>query len=888
MGVLLLRACALLLALVGLGAPLAAALGIGDRETLWNVGWTAAIFFGVIGIAVGRSRLPQRRRFPWTLLLMGMVAWACAQVIWDWYSHTSFPQSPNAADLLWFVHAGLTAVALSLFIPLPRPIRNLTRMETVPVVVAACTVALALLWGPIGASHEPWLARLVDVAYPMLFLSVIVVVLQIAVAGSIPLWRLPTPALVFGGAALEAIAFTIWCPQLLAGSYSVGESIADPLWLVGVLAMGLGGLVFRPQGRLRMRNRRFSGLLPALTFLGLIAAVAVAAATGAGIGPRLLLLGGLLVSGVVLVLRNALLNRSQLALLESERAARDKLQESERHFRRIVETAHEGVAEFDSDGNVLFVNKRMAEMLGYAPGEVIGKHASRFISVETGEHLTRTRDLRHAGGTQQFDVALQHKDGNTVWAIASSRPNQGADGSYQGSLAMITDISERKEMERELEHHALHDAVTGLPNRVLFKDRARQALAGAARDGSTVAVMFIDLDHFKFVNDTLGHQAGDELLREAARRLRHELRPGDTVSRFAGDEFTVLCTGIANEQHSLAIASRLRSSFDTPFVIGDDRVRVSASVGIALGHGEGEEVESLLRESDVAMYRAKEIAGGSCEVFDDSLRDDLKRRLQIEGALQDALEQGELSLAYQPIVSLRHGRVTEMEALLRWTHAGELGVVAPSEFIPIAEETGLIVPIGHWLIHEACRSLRGLIDDTGTQISLAINLSPRQVLDRSLIRELVTATEAHRIPPHLLKLEITESMLLDERPHVLTTLNDLRSMGFRLVLDDFGTGYSSLSYLKRLPFDVIKIDRSFVSGVGQESEDEAIVAAILGVARALGLRVVAEGVETAGQAERLREMGADYAQGFWFARPMPVDGVRALLASTAARADTFV
>lgn len=887
MGVRLLRACAVLLALVALGGPLAGTLGLGDEQTLWNLGWTAAAFFGVIGVAVGRSRAPERRRFPWTLLLIAMAAWACAQLIWDWYAHTSAPQSPNPADLLWFMHAGLTAVALSLFIPLPRPVRTLTRMETVPVVVAACTGALALLWGPIGASQEPWLARLVDVAYPMLFLSVIVVVLQIAVAGSIPVWRLPTPALVFGGAALEAVAFSTWCPQLLAGSYSVGESIADPLWLVGLLAIGLGGLIFRPQGRLRMRNRRFSGLLPALTFLGLIVGVVIASATGSGLGPRLVLLGGLFVSGVVLVLRNALLNRTQVTLLDSERAARNDLQESERHFRRIVETANEGVAEFDRDGNLLFLNKRMAEMLGYAPGEVIGKHASHFVTVETGKHLTRTRDARRAGGQQQFDVALKHKAGHTVWAIASSRPNQGPDGSYQGSLAMVTDISERKEMERELEHHALHDPVTGLPNRVLFKDRARQALAGAARDGSTVAVMFIDLDHFKFVNDTLGHQAGDELLREAGRRLRHELRPGDTVSRFAGDEFTVLCTGIANEQHSLAIASRLRSSFDAPFVIGDDRVRVSASVGIALGHGHGEEVESLLRESDVAMYRAKEIAGGSCEVFDDSLRDDLKRRLQIEGELHEALDRGELSLAYQPIVSLRHGRVTDMEALLRWNHQGALGVVAPSEFIPIAEETGLIVPIGHWLIHEACRSLRGLIDETGTQISLAINLSPRQVLDRSLIRELVAATETHRIPAHLLKLEITESMLLEERPHVLSTLNDLRSMGFRLVLDDFGTGYSSLSYLKRLPFDVIKIDRSFINGLGRESEDEAIVAAILGVARALRLRVVAEGVETAGQAERLRDMGADYAQGYWFGRPMAVDGVRDLLANTNARADTF-
>jgi diguanylate cyclase (GGDEF)-like protein/PAS domain S-box-containing protein len=720
-----------------------------------------------------------------------------------------------------------------------------------------------------------------------------VVALQSAVAGSVPLWRDRGLLLIFTGASLNAAAFIVWCPELLAGSYEVGHSIADPLWQLGLVSLGLGGLIHRPAVLEALPERRWSGLLPAAAFFILVGAILVAEFTEADSGQRIVMQAGLVVAGAVLVARNALLHRIQRALLRSERSALEALQksaasrtrdeervaQSEAHFRGIVETANEGVVEFDKDDRVTFVNQRMAEMLGYEPEHVLGMEITQFVSAQTWDYLDQTRPVRRAGGTQQFDVALHHRDGHMVWAIASVRPDQTPEGDYNGALAMITDISERKEMESELAHHALHDAVTTLPNRVLFLDRTEQALAAAARSDASVAVMFIDLDHFKFVNDALGHQAGDELLREAARRLSDRLRPGDTVSRFAGDEFTVLCPSIADEEDALVIAQRLRAAFAEPFMVGGDSVRMAASVGISIGRGAGRTAETLLREADMAMYRAKEdVAAGGIEVFDDTLRETLTRRIQVENLLRHAVDFNELGLAYQPIVSLNNGEVTEVEVLLRWVHP-DLGQVPPSEFVPIAEETGLIIPIGHWLVHEACRSLRALIDDTGVPLGLSLNLSPRQVTDRQLLSELSAATKAHGIPPAKVKLEITESMLLDERPHVLATLNELRDMGFRLVLDDFGTGYSSLAYLKRLPFDVIKIDRSFVDGLGEQTEDEAIIAAILAVAKALNLKVVAEGVENATQARRLQEMGADFAQGFHFARPVAAKDLRGLLAT---------
>jgi diguanylate cyclase (GGDEF)-like protein/PAS domain S-box-containing protein len=440
---------------------------------------------------------------------------------------------------------------------------------------------------------------------------------------------------------------------------------------------------------------------------------------------------------------------------------------------------------------------------------------------------------------------------------------------FEGRRALLvaaTDVTARRKAQARLLQAAFYDPLTGLPNRALFKDRLEIAFARAkGREAAHFAVLFLDLDRFKLVNDSLGHRAGDELLLQIARRLESCRRAGDTVARLGGDEFTLLVEGVSTAEEAIAVAERVHRSLAPPYLIEAHEVFAGASIGIALGGPATERVEHLLRDADTAMYRAK-VRGCRHAVFDSSMHERAMAALRIENELRRALERGEMRVHYQPIVELPTGKTVGVEALVRWEHR-ERGLVPPSEFIPLAEETGLVVPLGHWVLDEACRALSTLPE----QITLSVNLSGRQLLQPEFCTELKQMLERCRIDPSRLRLELTESMLIGNGAAARAALTQLRGTGVRLCIDDFGTGYSSLSYLHELPIDSLKIDRSFVGAMGDDERKIKIVQSILVLGKALGIDVVAEGVETAEQADLLRRLGCEKAQGYYFARPVPLE-----------------
>jgi diguanylate cyclase (GGDEF)-like protein len=466
----------------------------------------------------------------------------------------------------------------------------------------------------------------------------------------------------------------------------------------------------------------------------------------------------------------------------------------------------------------------------------------------------------------------------TVYNHASAINNPWAWALIHAGFVVATSIA--NVVTWRVNENLLREPLTGLPGRMVFMDRLAQNLARLDREPATVAVIFIDLDRFKVINDSLGHAAGDRLLVAVSERLQRTFRQQDTVSRLGGDEFAVLCMDIGDEPAILSVAQRAASAIAEPVMIEDREVETTASIGIALATDSLTTPEKLMREADVAMYRAKERGGGNCEIFDESMHERVMRRMETEAALRQAIKRGEFRLFYQPEISLVTGKIIAVEALIRWQHP-ERGLLGPDEIISIAEDTGLIIPIGAWAIQEACRQLKAWRQEMpdGPRIKMRVNLSPCQLSQPDLVQVISGALAHSGTSPSDLELELTESTMMDDIESTLVSLHALKKLGLRLSVDDFGTGYSSLSYLRDLPVDCLKIDRAFVSNLGQTARDSAIVASMVDLAHILGLSVTAEGVEYADQLENLKALGCDSAQGFYMARPLPPDDVARLLAA---------
>jgi diguanylate cyclase (GGDEF)-like protein len=517
------------------------------------------------------------------------------------------------------------------------------------------------------------------------------------------------------------------------------------------------------------------------------------------------------------------------------------------------------------------------------PGRVLESGSPAWIDDVTRDgNFPRHQAAREVGihGAFAFPILVEART-EGVLEFFSYNPMEPDAGLLRLMAQIGTQLGrlvERIRFQERIVHQATHDALTGLPNRVLFQDRLTQALERQRRTRTSIAVCFIDLDRFKSVNDTFGHGIGDELLSQAARRLRTELRPADTVARLGGDEFVILCEELSSEEETVRLAERLQAVFDDPFSLAGRNHSVNASIGLAIGDDEAD-AEALMRDADSAMYRAKERGRGRYELCDDALRRRAIRRAEIEGGLSQALENDEFELHFQPIVALNGGAITAVEALLRWHRPGH-GLTGPAEFISIAEESGQIIPIGAWVLGAACRQAARwraqLGDDAPAPI--AVNLSARQLAIPDLAEAVERTLTETGCAPRDLALELTESAAVSSGALPSETLARLRALGVRILLDDFGTGYSSLNHIRQLPIDTIKIDGSFVRELRSGQEARVIVSAIVGMATALGLDVVAEGAETEEQALLASELGCGFGQGFHFAHPMPAAQLEAMLA----------
>lgn len=585
-------------------------------------------------------------------------------------------------------------------------------------------------------------------------------------------------------------------------------------------------------------------------------------------------------------LLNSVSNAIKKRQLETDnRKMQIQLRESEKLHRYIVNKSPDIVYILDNQGRFTFINKRVESLLGYKMKEIIGKHYTELVHEDdlekanfkfnerrTGKRASINIELKlkckNNDQTRNFDNRILPIEINSVGVYSAH--DEEIDKKFIGTYGIARDITDRIEAEEIIRFQAYHDMLTRLPNRTLLKDRLHQAITHARRNKTNLSVMFLDLDRFKVINDTLGHIVGDHLLQAVAMRLRHCLREGDTLARIGGDEFTLLLPEVQNRQDSELIARKIIKSLKEPFKIDNHELFISTSIGISHYPEDGENMESLIKHADIAMYSVKGKGKNGFEFYDDCMIDAYSKHLSLENDLRRALENNQFQLYYQPQINIETNEVFAMEALIRWHHP-ERGLISPNEFIELAEETRLIKCIGNWILKSAIEELSRWRKMGLTNVRVAINVSAVQLEQADFVNYVLNTLNANQIPGEFLEIEITENTIMHDTDDGVLKLRELSNHGIKIAIDDFGTGYSSLNYLKRLPIDTLKIDQSFVHDMAKSEEDSSIIKAIIAIAKGLNLKIISEGVETQAQLEQLREWRCKNMQGFLFGRPMPCD-----------------
>jgi diguanylate cyclase (GGDEF)-like protein/PAS domain S-box-containing protein len=574
-------------------------------------------------------------------------------------------------------------------------------------------------------------------------------------------------------------------------------------------------------------------------------------------------------------------SRACRVVAEQAGGAFDALLRSEERLRRIVHCADEGVWEVDAHGNTSFVNPRMAAMLGYAIEDILGQPVSRFMDEEGKALLERNIVRRRQGEVRRYEFKFVRSDGKELWTCVALNPLFDASGRYLGALALVLDVTAQRAAAARIWHQANYDDLTGLPNRHMFMDRLGQEVRRADRSAAFLALLFIDLDHFKEVNDRLGHAAGDRLLADAAQRIGACVRATDTIGRLGGDEFTVVLSSLDRIETVDRIAQALVDKLAAPFELAGARAEVSASVGIALYPADATQVCDLMARADQAMYAAKKGGRKRYSYYTDGAQQALLARQALAAELREALQAGQLELLYQPIAALRDGRIRKAEALLRWRHPRR-GLLRPAEFLPFAESGSLMVEIGDWVLRQAALQVQHWQRRCDPHFQVCVNKSPAQFRrEPGQYDAWLDFLQERELPPRSVVVEIGESMLLDGMDAVIERLRPYRAMGLQVALDHFGSGYSSMSHLVRYELDYVKIDHGFVDALDREANGLAVCEAIIAMAHKLGMQVVAEGVETEVQRALLREVGCDFAQGYAVGGPMTAEEVERMAGARA-------
>ncbi len=564
-------------------------------------------------------------------------------------------------------------------------------------------------------------------------------------------------------------------------------------------------------------------------------------------------------------------------MLDQLQQSQSDLIESRQHIEEIVSSMADTVLVTTAEGAIIKANKAAVKMLAYSEEVLIGKHIDELIGQE--EELFKAlvgANIANRNVIDNLETTLLTKERKRIPVVFSGSTLRDGEGNLQGMVFVAKDITERKRAEEHLNYLANHDTLTGLPNRMLFLDRLTQAMSRLPWRERSLAVMFLDLDRFKLVNDTLGHDVGDQLLKGVSTRLTECVRDGDTVARLGGDEFVIMLNDIARKRDVIHMAEKIIKALGIPFSLGSQEFVATTSIGVSLYPTDGDDPHVLLKNADTAMYRAKESGRNNFQLYTPSMNSKAAEQMAVENAVRHGLERNEFIPYYQPQVSLATGRITAVEALVRWQHP-KRGLIMPDEFLPLAEETGLIVPLGEQVLYQACRQGKAWHDAGLTGLTVAVNIANRQFKQANLPKVVSKVLTETGLPPENLELELTEGILIDHVDSATETLDRLKAMGVMLSIDDFGTGYSSLGHLKQLNLDKLKIDRSFIMDTPNDRDDVAITSAVIQMGESLGLDVVAEGVENKEQVEFLRTLGCKSIQGYYFSRPLPAEEMELML-----------